>query len=277
MASSQDARGPLAGRRILTTRPLAAALVQRDRFITLGADAVALPCLKLEAPEDPAAFDRIVASLADPAEPSQGVILSSRAGVEAFAESIARQGLSAATLRARTLVAVGRATATACEAAGLSPDLIPAHASSEGIVQALSEQSTLAARWVHVRARDGRETLDAAISAAGGQYELAIGYRAERPGPPPGVMDWIRQGVDAICLHSARTGQHLRELLLEGLSERAHEILARASIVSAGPVTTEALQKQGFDVAATAASPGDDGMLRAVSKLFAARDATRPS
>lgn len=275
MASPQDVRGPLAGRRILTTRPSPAAQVQRDRFHALGADAVALPCLKLEGPQDPAAFDRIVASLIDPGERYEGVILSSRAGVEALTQSLARQGLSAEPLRGRTVLAVGRATASACEAGGIIPDLIPAHASSEGIVQTLSEHATLAARWVHVRARDGRHTLDAAISSAGGQYELAVGYRAERPAAPPGAIDWIQHGVDAICLHSGRTGQHLRETLIEGLRERAHEILQHASIVSAGPVTTKALQQQGFDVATTAESPGDDGMLRAVSELFEPRDASQ--
>ena len=241
MARSPDVRGPLHGRRILTTRPEIAAHVQRDRFLELGANAVALPCLKLEGPKDPDAFDRIVGAMRE----YDGIIVSSRAGVEALAESLARLGIDLADHGEQTLVAVGRTTASACAAADLVPDIVPTHPSSEGIIQALTERSSLAGRWIHVRARDGRETLSDAISAAGGRYQLAIGYRTERPGPPSGVIDWVRQGVDAICLHSGRTGQHLRDTLREALPDRSDEILRGAAIVSAGPVTTKALQEQG--------------------------------
>ena len=74
-----------------------------------------------------------------------------------------------------------------------------------------------------------------------------------------------RQGVDAVCLHSGRTGEHLRSMLRE--AGRA-DVLQDASVVSAGPVTTEALHEQGFEVACTASSPGDDGMVRAVLELL---------
>ncbi len=265
MAPASNARGPLYGRRILTTRPSPAGDAQRERFSALGADAVALPCLQLQGPEDPEAFDRRVASV----DTYDGVIVSSRAGVDAFAASLSRQGLGPGSLGARLLVAVGRATASACATAGLVPSLIPTEASSEGIVQALADRSMLGQRWVHVRARDGRALLEEAISAAGGRYLLAIGYRAERPPPPPGAIEWIGAGVDAICLHSARTGEHLRDTLNEAVPGRCEEILDRASVASGGPVTTKALQEQGFEVAATAGSPGDDGMVAAVLELLA--------
>lgn len=264
MASSPDARGPLCGRRILTTRPRVAAHAQRDRFLELGADAVALPCLKLEGPEDPEGFAQIVASVGD----YDGVVLSSPAGVKALVQALSQLGLDASALGGPTVVAVGRATASACAAAGFAPDIVPAQPRLEGIIQALAERSALGLRWMHVRARDGRPQLRDAISAAGGHYQLAVGYRAERPSPPPGVIDWVLGGIDAVCLHSGRTGQHLRETLLEHAPDRSDEILRRACIVSAGPVTTQALKEQGLEVAATAVSPGDDGMLQAVLELL---------
>lgn len=270
MASSSDARGPLCGRRILTTRPRVAAHAQRDRFLELGAEAVALPCLELEGPEDPEAFERLVASM----DHYDGVVLSSPAGVEALTQAFSRLGLDARALAGRTVVAVGRATASACAAAGFAPDIVPAQPRLEGIIQALDEASALGRRWMHVRARDGREQLGDAIAAAGGHYQLAIGYRAERPSAPPGVIEWVCGGIDAICLHSGRTGQHLRETLTEGAPDRSDEILRTASIVSAGPVTTQALGEQGLEVAATAVSPGDDGMLQAVLELLGSKPAS---
>jgi len=252
--------GPLDGRRILVTRPRPAADVQRTRFEALGADAVALPCLEILPPEDVATFDDAVRAVHD----YDGLIVSSRAGVEALRASLTRSDLDIRVLAHRHVVAVGRATADACASIGLRPDIVPSAPRSEGIAAALRDRDLLGGRWLHVRARDGRETLDEAITPAGGTYRLATGYRAERPTPPPGVVPWLRDGAHVICLHSGRTGRHLRATLAE------HGLLAlldRAQVVSAGPVTTEALQEQGFEVAATASSPGDDGMLQAVSGL----------
>lgn len=253
--------GALSGRRILVTRPRESALPQRQRFEAMGADAVALPCLRIDPPDDPAAFDAIVADV----DAYDGLIVSSRAGVDALATGLRRGELDVRALSGCTIVAVGRATARACESIGLRPDLVPTRPRSEGIVDALQREGILGRRWVHVRARDGRATIDEAVVRAGGQYRLAVGYQTERPAPAPGVISWLRQGIDAVCLHSGRTGEHLRSMLRE--AGRA-DVLQDASVVSAGPVTTEALHAQGFEVACTASSPGDDGMVRAVLELL---------
>jgi len=253
-------RGPLSGRRILVTRPRESAVGQRERFEALGADAVALPCLSLEPPEDLEALDAAVANT----DAFDGLILSSRHGAHAFFSSLDRVGLDARALHGKTVVAVGRSTARACRRSGIRPDIVPAEPRSEGIVAALTERDLLARRWLHVRGRDGRDTIDVAVTAAGGRYTLAVGYRAELPGPPPGVIPWLRDGVDVICLHSGKTGENLREILARA---GALGVLEGSRVASAGPVTTEALREQGFEVAATAASPDDDGMLQAVLEL----------
>lgn len=256
--------GPLSGRRILVTRPRDSALAQRERFEALGADAVALPCLQIDPPDDAPAFD---AALADVGA-FDGLIVSSRAGVAALRASLQRSELDVRALAGKVILAVGQATAAACGAAGIRPDIVPSRPRSEGIVDALEQRGLLGQRWVHVRARDGRANVDDAVTQAGGQYRLAIGYQADRPAPPPGVISWLRQGADAVCLHSGRTGAHLRATLGEAGLDRW---LDAVSVVSAGPVTTEALQEQGFEVALTASSPGDDGMVSAVLELFAGR------
>ena len=253
--------GPLCGRRILVTRPRDSALAQRDRFEALGADAVALPCLRISPPDDVSAFDAAVADV----QSFDGLILSSRAGALGLRASLRRSELDVRALAGKAIVAVGRATSRACEEIGLRPDVVPSRPRSEGIVDALAERDLLPRRWVHVRARDGRPTVDEAVTAAGGQYRLAVAYQADRPAPPPGVISWLRDGVDAVCLHSGRSGEHLQTTLDEA---DLAATLQSASIVSAGPVTTEALQEQGLEVARTASSPGDDGMVNAVLELF---------
>ncbi len=254
--------GPLSGKRILVTRPRESALAQRERFEALGADAVALPCLQIDPPDDVAALDEALANVRG----FDGLIVSSRPGVAALAGSLRRSALDVRALAGKTIVAVGDATAKACRAVGIEPDIVPSRPRSEGIVDALARRGVLARRWLHVRARDGRATLDEAITRSGGHFRLAIAYQAVRPAPPAGVVSWLRDGVDAICLHSGGTGTHLRSTLEEaGLARSVRTI----PVVSAGPVTTEALREQGFEVAITASSPGDEGMVNAVVELFA--------
>ncbi len=264
-AASDPSGGPLSGRRILVTRPRPAAQAQRQRFTALGADAVALPCLRICPPSDPDPLDAALRSIRS----FDGVILSSRPGVDALFEGLLRVGLDARALAGLSVVAVGQATATACLKHAISPDIVPSQPHSEGIVEALTARDRLAGRWLHVRAEDGRATLDRAISSAGGAYTLAPAYRTDRPPAPPGVAAWLQgAALDVICLHSGRTGEHLRRTLDELLP--SDHALARTSVVSGGPITTEALQEQGFEVAATASSPGDEGMVDAVLGLLAA-------
>jgi len=257
VADGPGPSGLLSGRRILVTRPRASAATMLEGLTARGADAVALPCLRIEPPTDLEGLDAVVGRVRDFA----GVILSSRHGVDAFMHSLARVGLDARALFERQVVAVGRATARACARAGIVPDIVPTQSRSEGIVTALEQQGLLSRRWLHVRAATGRDTLSVAIEAAGGEYVLAAGYRTTRPAPPPGVIPWLRGGVDVICVRSGRTGEHLRAILADA---DLTSTLERARVVSGGPVTTEALQAQGFEVAATAASPDDTSMLQAV-------------
>jgi uroporphyrinogen-III synthase len=255
--------GPLAGCRVLVTRPQPAASTQRDAFVQRGADAVALPCLQPEPPEDLAAFDQAVAN----ARSHDGLIVSSPIGVQALFDSLARTGLDARLLADRAIAVVGKATATALTHRGLRPDIVATTQRSEGIVSAIEDAGRLAQRWLHVRARDGRDTVRAAISSAGGTFTLAVAYRTTCPEPPPGVLSWLGHGVDAVCLHSGRTAEHL--LALAQTHGFVH-VLKEAAVFSAGPITTKALQEQGFEVRATAASPGDAGMLDVVCEGFRA-------
>ncbi len=262
---------PLFGRRIVVTRPRATHTPLLTRLTELGADAVAVPCLSIRPPEDRGALDQAVAGIAD----HDGLVLSSKPGVTAFFDALDRVGLDVRALTGHMVVAVGQSTAEACRARGLRPDLVPARPRSEGIVEALRERDLLGKRWLHVRARDGRATLHDAIAEAGGRCTLAVGYRAERPTLPESVLTSLRpaadggEGVHAICLSSARAGQHLRAMLEETLGADATKaLLADAKIVSGGPVTSEALRRQGFEVAATAEAPDDEAMVSALRALW---------
>lgn len=258
---------PLFGRRIVVTR---SAEQSSDLVMSLsgqGADAVVFPCLAVIGPPDPRAVIEAVRELGS----HDGVILSSPNGVRAFFDALARAGLDVRALAGKTIAAIGSGTAAACRERGVIADLVPRQARAEGLIDALREAGRLGARWLHVRADEGRELLGEAIEAAGGRYTLVIGYRTIRPDLPQRLLLSLRapadggEGFDAVIFASGRTARHFLETLGEGLGERsARTRIAAAKVVCLGPVTTAAVEALGIRVDATATAPTDEAMVAAL-------------
>jgi uroporphyrinogen III methyltransferase/synthase len=269
---------PLHGRRVVVTRPREQALALCDLLEARGADAVAVPSLQVCPPEDPQAFDAAVARVRD----FDGVVLTSGPGVAAFFDALPRVGLDARALAGKIVVAVGRSTAQAAAARGVIPDIVPDDAHSEGMVGALGERDLLGKAWLHVRAAEGRGTLQRAIVNAGGRYELAVGYRTERPPIPAMVLrsllrpDQGGEGFDAVAFASGKAADEFLALLADahGLL-RARELLERARIVAIGPVTARSVERLGFSVAAIAERPDDRGLADAIERALSAASSSK--
>ncbi len=69
------------------------------------------------------------------------LMLTSANGVEAFFARLRAAGQDLRALKGVTVVAVGPKTATAVEALGLRPDLVPDEYRAEGVVALLAEQN----------------------------------------------------------------------------------------------------------------------------------------
>lgn len=268
---------PLFGRRVVVTRPLDQTEGLVRRLLDYGADPLTFPCLRVDGPKDPAKLDASVAEL----HAVDGIILSSATGARTFFASLLRTGSDARALAGKRVVAIGAATAEACRACGIQPDLQPDEARSEGLVDALAQREWLRRVWLHVRAEIGRPQLGRAIEAAGGEYRLVAGYDVARPSVPETVIrslcppDAGGEGFDAILFASGKTVEHFLESVAEVLGgSAARELLSQAKVVSIGPVTTSALAALDIPVAATATEASDEGLMDA---LFASLGLTQPT
>lgn len=262
---------PLFGRRIVVTRAAAQATELLTTLAELGADAVALPCLEVAPPEDPAALRHAVAGLAE----HDGVVLSSPNGVRAFFDALDETELDVRALAGMRVAAVGKSTAAACRTRGVRADLVPTRARSEGLVERLRAEGLLGARWLHVRADEGRDVLASAIAEAGGRLTLAVGYRTIRPAVPRRLLASLRdptdggEGFHAVTLASGKTAQHLLQTLGEALGEHeARRLLAAAKVVCLGPVTAAEVEALGLRVDAIARAPTDDAVVDALREVL---------
>jgi len=273
-------RRPLFGHRIVVTRGLERSQSLAERLAKLGADVATVPCVAIDPPTDPIAFEDAVARVAT----FDGVILTSPNGADAFMTSLLRQGLDVRALAHKHVVVVGEGTAKACRHRGLLPDLVPDEGRSEGIVETLRDRDLLRASWLHVRAEQGRDELGRAIQLAGGTYALAIAYRVGRPSVPGSVVhsllpkDEGGEGFDAICFASGRTARHFLETVDSQLGEGAGlRMLASSAIVSLGPITSSAMRELGIVATTTASEPSEAGLVSAMFHALGLDPSGKPS
>ncbi|WP_052545971.1 uroporphyrinogen-III C-methyltransferase [Enhygromyxa salina] len=276
---------PLFGRRVVVTRAARQAGGLVNLLAAEGADAVVFPCLDFgPAPaEQQAALDRALQSFAprgatqDGAGPDfAGVIVSSPNGVEALFDALARAQLDVRIFAGKLVAAIGTGTAERLIERGLRPDIVPARARAEGLINALRDHGALGRAWLQIRADEGRELLGQAIAKAGGQLELVVGYQTVRPTVPNLLLASLQpvdeggEGYDAICFASGRTARHFLETTGEAFGNaRARAHLARAKVIAIGPVTADAIEALGIRVDAVAEQQTEAGLRDAVVATLA--------
>jgi uroporphyrinogen III methyltransferase/synthase len=274
-------RRPLFGKRVLVTRPKeqaqSASALLRDR----GAEPVLIPTIRLHPPEDAEAFTRAVAAIGS----YQWIAFTSANGVERTLAEVARQGKDARVFGGTKIAAIGPGTARTLERFGLRADVVASELRGEGLAEAmiarLSHEATADAipghrgakpRVLLLRAKIAREVLPDALRAAGCEVDAVAAY--ETRAPEREVADalsaaFAEGGIDAVLFTSGSTVEQLCALL----GERARDLLARARVVSIGPITTAAAEKRGIRVDATAAVSTLDGLMDATETALAAAPA----
>ena len=252
-AARPPARGPLAGRNILVTRPA----TQGDELATLirsaGGGCWQMPLVRIEPPVSWTALDEALAR----ADTYDWIVLASVNGVRAFVARLRATGRDGRSLGTARLAAVGPATVRELRAAGLVADLAPRTFSSEGLVEAFA---TLAApaRMLFVRAARGREVLREELEARGHVIDEVTAYRScpiERlDARQLDALD--RTGIEWITV----TSPLIAETAVRVFGER----LRRWRVASLSPVTTAALRGHGIEPAAEAATATMDGLVAAI-------------
>jgi len=187
-------RGPLAGWRVLVTRPEEQSGALADALAAEGADPLLYPTIALAAPPSWAAFDAAVADLRAYAwmiftSPSAvRFAVNRRAALAHDLGVAARAGLPAPA--APRVAAVGAETARALADAGVEVALVPDDQRQEGLVAALASVPA-GARILFPQALGGRELLPQALAARGVHVDV-VPVSQTIPLPlhdPPGPFD----------------------------------------------------------------------------------------
>lgn len=250
---------PLAGKRLLVTRPEGSALSLARRLRELGAEPVIAPLIEIRL-LDPETFGPALDLDVD------WLVFTSRHGVEGFRRLIEHRGLDARALGGKRLAAVGPITAASLEAWGLRADLIPPSYRAESLVESLREtragsQSLRPRVLFPCGTRARRETSDG-LRAEGFDVEELVVYETRPRKMEAGVREQLSCGVDAILFHSPSA---VESFAASGL--RMGGVLAACI----GPTTAEAARRSGFSRVLVSDEHSDEGLLKGLGLALSGR------
>jgi uroporphyrinogen III methyltransferase/synthase len=235
---------PLFGRRIVVTRSREQAGELVDMLEERGAEAIEAPTIRIAAPEDLAALDRVCAD----AGSYDWIVFTSVNAVDYFMQRVLANG-DVRDLKGVQLCAIGPSTAQRVARYGLRVELTPDEAKSEAVIEALRATGNLKGRRVLLpRADIAREVLADQLRDAGAEVSEVTAYRTmlggnERDADHDIYRMLLDRQVDAITFTSASTVKNFAKILG---AEQAADLLRTTVVASIGPVTAEAAQQLGI-------------------------------
>lgn len=259
---------PLAGLRVVVTRPAHQAEGLCAAFAAAGAEVARLPMIAVEPPRDRAPLDAAAARL----ERYRWVAFTSTNAVRALAD--AAGGSLPGHLRA---AAVGEATARVLRDLGVEPEVVAEDGTGASLAQDLAAadpelaEASQESPLLLPLASDARPDLAEGLRRAGAAVEAVVAYDKRAPEgtadaaralfPPGRPLGWVTFTSPRI----ARTFARLLDCIADdedrdGWPSRRTTLRA----ISIGPTTTATLRRLGVEPAAEAETPGDREMVEAM-------------
>jgi uroporphyrinogen III methyltransferase/synthase len=244
-------RRPLFGKRVLVTRDKRQSGSMVRALRDAGAEAVVVPMIRLAPPEDWAEVDAALDAIAS----YDAVLITSANAIRFLAGRAEDRGVSL-TPPGLQVLCVGPQTAKATRDAGVPVNAIPeSRYDADGLLDEVAKRlPPKGRRFLFPRAEGARDVLPEGLAAAGATVDSVTLYRTLPPEIDAAALRalLLAPGLDALTFTSPSTARNF-VALLDGPSRAA----ARRCIVAAiGPVTAEALRREGLapDVTAERAS-----------------------
>ncbi|TAM56559.1 uroporphyrinogen-III C-methyltransferase [bacterium] len=251
--------GPLAGKRVLVTRPAGDAREMVEQLYALGARADCVPLIDIEPPEDSAAARAAVERCAGFA----WIVFTSRNGVRAFFDHLQALGRDARALAPARVAAIGPATARELELHGIHPDLVPEEYVAEAVAEGLLARTAPGDRVLLFRAAQARDVLPQELRAHERLCEIVAAYRTVARRDPE-----LREHVaraDVLTFASSSTVRSFVEAL-----DRDLAVVEGKCVACIGPVTARTAREAGLHVDVVAGVYTAQGLVDALESALPA-------
>ena len=261
------AADPLAGLRIVVTRPRAQADEVCRALREAGAMALPVPVISVTPIEEPRALDEAI----DRLESYDWLVAASANGAKLFLDRLARvrPGFDWSGAAPR-VAAVGPGTAAALERQGIHADFVPAAHTGAAVAEELARGQALAGRRVLLpRALEGREEAAGILRSHGAAVDDVPVYRTEAAEPTDAEVSRLERGADAVLFMSGSAVRAWSDLMQSRPALR--ESLRGAVLASIGPSTSAEARQRGMRVDVEAEAHSIDGLLDALRRHFLQR------
>jgi uroporphyrinogen-III synthase len=246
---------PLAGKRIVITRPPPKADAFANRLLELGAEPVLLPTITIQPPTDPAPLDDALLRL----DRYDWLILTSANTVTIIGQRLATLHIDPVW---PPVAVIGPATGKALQTDyGVIPAVMPEKHVAKALFAALRDQTDLSGARVLLPQGDlARPVLADRLRGAGAEVDSVIAYENVRPEIDPVLL---ADPVDAVTFTSSSTVQNFVDLFGDPLS-----VIGTARIACIGPVTADTARELGLPVHIVAEPHTLDGLIDALITAF---------
>src|SRR5437868_7203285 len=254
---------PLLGKRIVVTRTRKQASVLSDKLRALGAHVIELPTIRIEPPSDLREF----AELVQDAHVYDWIVFTSANGVEAFFDIFFKLYDDGREIGGARIAAIGPATAQRVEDFHLRVDLQPDEFVAEAVVREFQKQGGVEnLRILLVRAEKARDVLAKQLSGLGAIVDEGLAYRTvpETRDTTGARRHLLEGGADLITFTSSSTVENFLALALPWPKAMR--------IASIGPITSKTVRDQGLEVDIEARRHDVDGLVQAITELFAQKN-----
>lgn len=154
---------PLAGKKILVTRPKELISEMSRKLRDVGAEVLELPAICTVPREDQSELDQALSAI----ETYQWLVFTSPTGVRIFFEECDRQGIDVRRLAQTKLAVIGSGTEKECKKHGLYPDLMPEEFYGEALAEALAGAAKDQDRILIPRASAGNQEIVSILQKKG--------------------------------------------------------------------------------------------------------------
>ena len=244
--------GPLAGCRIVVTRPSSASRQVISRLRGLGAEVINSPLIRIEYVE---------ADLSGPRSDHDWIVFTSLHGVEGFLRQIERQGLDARFFGAARIAAVGPKTAACLEGAGIRADLIPGEFRARSLVEAIGAEAKRGERVLFPCGTLAVDAVSHGLTRVGLEVQTLHVYDTLLQPLNDAALEAFRRGVDAVLLYSPSAAKSLASSGVD---------LDGVQIFCVGPTTAHAGRSVGLPVSGVPDIYGDEGMIESLLEMAGA-------
>jgi uroporphyrinogen-III synthase len=242
---------PLAGRRVVVTRPRAQAAGLADKLAAAGAQPILFPTIEIALAEDAAPLQAALRRL----DEYDWLVFTSANGVAAV-----RARLGGALPAALRVAAVGPATARALEKIGAAAAFIPDEYIGDSLATGLEVVAGQRVLLPQGELTDG--SLARSLRLRGAIVDEVVAYRTLPAAPDPDGLAELRRGVDALTFTSGSAARNF--VTLVGLDAAA----PRATVAVIGPATAAAAREAGLVVAVVAEEHTLEGLVGALQDYF---------